>query len=279
MIIFVLAIYGLCLGSFVNALVWRIYEQEKSLKKGKSDTSFKHRLSISKGRSMCPRCKHGLSALDLIPVISWLSLGGKCRYCKQPISIQYPIIEVLTAVLFVLSYVYWPNHFSMGEIAQFVCWLVILVGFIALAIYDAKWMLLPNRIIHPLWAVAALTVLIRIASSDKPFTTTVTSLLAVAVGGGVFMALFYISNGKWIGYGDVRLGWIIGAVVASPGLSLMVIFVASFLGCVFALPAVISKKLKGSSEIPFGPFLIVATVVVKLFGIVLLHEYIQLVTS
>src|SRR3954465_436221 len=105
MIIAVLVVLGLCLGSFVNALVWRLHEQEE----GGSKKAAAKKLSIIKGRSMCPHCKHALKPIDLIPVISWLSLRGKCRYCSKPISIQYPIVELSTALLFVVSYIWWPE--------------------------------------------------------------------------------------------------------------------------------------------------------------------------
>src|SRR4051812_13278636 len=100
MIIAVLIVFGLCLGSFVNALVWRVHEQEAAKKPNK-------KLSVLNGRSMCPHCEHELAAKDLIPVLSWLSLGGKCRYCHKPISKQYPLVELLTALLVVGSYIWW----------------------------------------------------------------------------------------------------------------------------------------------------------------------------
>src|SRR5690606_2157613 len=111
MIIIFLAILGLCVGSFVNALVWRLRMQESSGKK-KSD----RKMSISRGRSMCPHCRHELSAVDLVPVFSWLFLGGKCRYCRKPISKQYPLVELVTSILFIASYVFWPD--AVGSTTQ-----------------------------------------------------------------------------------------------------------------------------------------------------------------
>ena len=101
-VIIILAWLGLCAGSFVNALVWRLHEQKRSKKADK-------KLSILNGRSMCVHCRHELTWYDLIPLFSWLLLRGKCRYCKKPISWQYPIVELATAAVFVLSYIFWPN--------------------------------------------------------------------------------------------------------------------------------------------------------------------------
>src|SRR5260221_566501 len=108
MTIVALILLGLTFGSFINALVWRLHKQnEDSAKEQKVPN-----LSIATGRSMCPNCYHELAAKDLIPVLSWLSLGGKCRYCRQPISWQYPLVELLTAGLFTVSYIYWPWAFT-----------------------------------------------------------------------------------------------------------------------------------------------------------------------
>ena len=102
MIIAVLAVLGLVFGSFVNAFAWRLHEQESLLEKKKKPSAKQlAKLSIVKGRSMCPECKHELAAKDLIPVFSWITLKGKCRYCGKPISWQYPAVELATALLFV----------------------------------------------------------------------------------------------------------------------------------------------------------------------------------
>ncbi|MEX2014368.1 MAG: prepilin peptidase, partial [Candidatus Saccharimonadales bacterium] len=114
-----LVLFGLSLGSFINALVWRLWQQENKKQKTKND----RRYSILKGRSICPHCKHILQAKDLIPVLSWVLLRGKCRYCNKPISAQYPLVEAGTAALFILSYVFWPAfqdlHFETVDIIGF----------------------------------------------------------------------------------------------------------------------------------------------------------------
>ena len=97
MIVLILFVFGLIFGSFVNAYVWR----------------FKKRKNWVSERSICPNCKHVLRAKDLVPVLSWLSLRGKCRYCKKPISAQYPAVELFTALLFALSYAFWPYSLTL----------------------------------------------------------------------------------------------------------------------------------------------------------------------
>lgn len=266
MIIAVLAVLGLCLGSFVNALVWRLSEQAKTKKPSKE-------LSILHGRSMCPQCRHTLKALDLLPLLSWLALRGKCRYCGQPISAQYPLVEAATALLFIGSYTWWPNPVHGVQVALLGLWLVILTGLMALVVYDLRWMLLPNRIMRPLSYLAVIYACLEVIAADKPGTALLNTVLAVAVGGGIFYILYQLSGGKWIGGGDVKLGWLLGLIAGTPGRSLLFIFIAAMLGSLVSLPLLAVKRLKRSSTIPFGPFLIVGVVVVQLFGHSILDWY------
>lgn len=271
MIILVLVALGLILGSFVNALVWRIHEQSKSKKVNKASSI---NLSITRGRSMCPHCKHALGVKDLVPIFSWILLRGKCRYCKKPISVQYPLVEASTALLFVASYIWWPDSLTgAANVLIFLLWLVLVVGFMALIIYDLKWYLLPNRIIYPLTVIALLQAALSVYVSNTPVATIIDMVLAVLIGGGIFYVLFQASKGKWIGGGDVRLGWLLGLVVATPAGSVLFIFIASLIGTLFSLPLLLSSKLKRTSVIPFGPFLIVGAIIVQLFGQSVINWY------
>lgn len=273
MIIAALLIVGLCMGSFVNALVWRLHEQAKTAKSKSADKAYIKRLSVSKGRSMCPHCKHELATKDLLPLVSWLSLRGRCRYCHKSIGIQYPIVELSTALLFVVSYIWWPSNFDNGQTVLLALWLAILVGLMALLVYDLRWYILPDRIVYPLGFLAAAYAVITIAVAHQPAMAALNEFLAVAVGGGLFYILFQVSDGKWIGGGDVKLGWVLGLVLATPGRAILMIFLASLLGSLASLPLLASKKLKKDSAIPFGPFLIVAAIIVQLFGHAILLWY------
>lgn len=275
MVIVILVVLGLCLGSFANALVWRLHGQATEMDKKKPNKGYLAQLSIAKGRSMCPNCKHPLATRDLIPVLSWLSLKGKCRYCKKAISIQYPIVELVTALLFVISYLWWPVTLSGAQISIFILWLMLVVGFMALIVYDLRWQLLPNRIIYTLGLIAAIQACISIFAANRPAIALLNVILAVIVGGGIFYVLFQVSGGKWIGGGDVKLGWLLGLVAGTPARSLLFIFLAALLGSLFSVPLLLTKRLNRTSKIPFGPFLIVALIVVQLFGASILHWYTQ----
>ena len=276
MIIAMLVVLGLCFGSFDNALVWRLRELSKPKKQRvASDTE----LSIAKGRSMCPDCQHTLAWYDLVPVLSWLSVAGKCRYCHKYISVQYPLVELATAGLFVLSYHYWPAPIEGSQLAVFVIWLALLVGLMALFLYDLRWLLLPNKLVYPITGLAIAFSFLGIASAVDPARAALNTFLAVVVGSGLFYVLFQVSDGKWIGGGDVKLGWIFGLVVASPLSSFLVIFIAALLGSIVSVPLLVTKRLKKTSVIPFGPFLIFATILVQLFGAAMLAWYQRLFLS
>jgi prepilin signal peptidase PulO-like enzyme (type II secretory pathway) len=265
MIQLILFLFGLTFGSFVNALVWRLHEQSK-VKKPRKD------LSITKGRSQCVNCGHTLSAVDLIPVLSWLSLGGKCRYCKKPISAQYPAVELLVASLFVLSYSFWPYAQDGLFVGAFISWLATVVVLLALLVYDARWMILPNRLVAIVSGLAtALIVFLGIAQSNPG----VVVIAAVSAGllFGLFYGLFQISKGRWIGGGDVKLAPALGLLAGTPAKAALLIFIASVVGTIITLPMLYSKKLKKNSQIPFGPLLIIAAVVVFLFGEALINWY------
>lgn len=267
MLVLIIFIFGLIFGSFVNALVWRVHKQSMAKHK-----KFKARYSISKGRSQCVNCGHRLAGADLIPVLSWLLLKGKCRYCKKPISREYPLVELLTASAFVISYTYWPYTFEALGIAAFITWLACLVILIALLAYDLKWMLLPNRLVALVTGFAAINVIILAINHHSPMAVVEATLGALLLT-GLFWGLFELSKGNWIGGGDVKLAVALGLLAGSPLKAVLLLFVASLIGTVVSLPLLATKKSDLKAKIPFGPFLIVATVVIYLFGSSLINWY------
>ncbi len=274
MIIVLLAILGLVFGSFVNALVWRLHEQDELAvkKKSKKNAERLQALSIMQGRSMCPHCGHELAAKDLVPLLSWLWLHGKCRYCAQPISWQYPLVELLMGVLFVMSYLVWPLSFYNVGLFQFVLWLVFLVGFVALAVYDLRWFLLPDRIVFPLAALACVQV-VATAVWLKSFTLLWQPALAAGIIFGLFWLLFQASKGAWIGGGDVKLAVVLGLLAATPLRAFLVIFFASLAGTLVSLPLIARGKQGMKLHIPFGPYLLFATAIVVLYGTPIANWY------
>lgn len=249
---------GFILGSFVNAYSWRVKKNEESRSKSA-------KYSIINGRSICPECERQLSALDLIPVFSWIYLRGECRYCKKPISPIYPIVELTTVVLFLFSLVYWPFGLSGSNLVLYVVWLLILTIFIALTIYDIKYLTLPNKMLYPLTALVIIYAISKLVIIKPGDDFLLNSALGFLVGGGIFYLIFQVSSGKWIGGGDVKLGAILGLLLGNGTEALIMIFIASVLGSLVSIPLLLSGKLKGNKLIPYGPFLIFSCFLLTLF--------------
>ena len=279
MIIFVLlAGLGIIFGSFVNALVWRLHEQagfggqrakgkgqRKHSKQALSSTLGPQDLSITRGRSMCPDCHHTLAAKDLIPVLSWFWLRGKCRYCHKPISWQYPAVELLTGLLFAGSYAAWPYSFHEAWLFTFIVWLACLVFFVALAVYDLRWFLLPDRLVRPLNVLVAVQTVV-VALWLHSVTALWQPVLAAAIIFGLFWVLYQASKGAWIGGGDVKLAPALGLLAATPFKTLLTIFFASLLGTLVSIPLLAQGKKGLKLHIPFGPYLLLATAIAVLYG-------------
>jgi leader peptidase (prepilin peptidase) / N-methyltransferase len=275
----IIGVLGLVAGSFVNAWVWRVFQQE-ALGKSKNANAQKSDLSVLRGRSQCPDCGQKLSAKDLVPILSWLALKGRCRYCQAPISRQYPLVELMVAAVFIVSWVYWPDAVNtFADWLQLGSWLVVFTGLAALLVYDLRWMLLPNRIVYPTLALAAAGRTLYIGVFEpQPLKAIGLWLASVAIASGFFWLLFQISRGRWIGYGDVRLGLITGTMLAKPELAGFMILLASVIGSLVILPLLLSGRKELSDKIPFGPFLIVGALISLLFGRSLIDWYQRLLT-
>lgn len=281
MVIIAIAVLGLCLGSFVNALVSRLNSQQELIdrrerlpanvsKKAAKALDVKLReASIAHGRSRCPRCQRELAVRDLVPVLSYLWLRGRCRYCHKPIP-DTPLVELLTPALFIISYLNWPYALQGPTLQKgqllFGFWLVFLVGFVTLARYDLKWFLLPDRVVFPLALLAVLQVLILTTVYGGGWQELLSAGWGVLIASGIFWLLFQVSGGRWIGGGDVKLGLVLGLIIGGPGRSVLMLFIASLLGTLVALPLLAIGKANRGSQLPFGPYLLAATIIVYLWG-------------
>lgn len=268
----VLSLLGVILGSFVNALTWRLHEQAQLARAGKKTAASKAKkhlnakeLSVVHGRSMCPSCYHTLAAVDLVPVLSWLWLRGRCRYCKESISWQYPVVELLTGILFAWSFAAWDRPLHGVVVFQLACWLALLIGFVALAVYDVHWFLLPDKLVLPVTVLAALDVLV-VALWRQSWSALYMPLLGGFVIFGLFWTLFQVSKGGWIGGGDVKLAVALGLLAGTPFRALTVIFFASLIGTVASIPLLMRGRKGLQARLPFGPCLLLATVIVVLHG-------------
>jgi prepilin signal peptidase PulO-like enzyme (type II secretory pathway) len=265
-------VFGLLIGSFINAVVWRLHQQSRQTKPELESQG----LSITKGHSMCPHCRHELAPIDLIPVLSWIWLKGRCRYCGQPISIQYPLVEVLTGGLYGASYILIQPSGALGWL-EFGFWLYLLTSLIILAVYDIKWMLLPDVVLLPAVAVTGAYRLIQ-AIMGAPVNVWLFPVLAAFLAGGVFYALAAVSQGKWMGGGDIKLVFLMGIILGLQKTALALLL-AFNMAAVVSLCLIAVKALRHQERprlIPFGPFLAAATGIAYLYGAPIINWYIKI---
>lgn len=278
-----LILVGLCLGSFAGAMVWRLRARQLVRDKADGDhvdhNEYIHlkkltKSSLSDDRSQCLHCSYTLKWYDLIPVISWLYLRGRCRKCHVPIGFMEPLIELGVASFFVLSYAFWPYPLDNGlEIARLVLWLIAGVGLAILFVYDIKWFLLPDQVNFAIVGVGAISALLVILGSHDKLGTLLGIVGSMLILSGLYWALYKISQGKWIGFGDIKLGLGLALLLADWKLAFITLFAANLIGCLIVLPAMIMGKLKRDSHVPFGPLLIVGFVIAGFVGVYLSDLY------
>ncbi len=250
-------ILGLLVGSFLNVVVRRLHRQE----------------SFIRGFSKCLFCGHRLPARDLVPVWSYLSLGGRCRYCRRPFSILYLWIELLTGIVFTLI---WIDILPDGNgsaltlllFIKILVWWILASFLIIIFLYDWKYYLILDKVVLP---AAILAFLANLFFGQSPLNL----LLGAVVGGGFFLAQFLISRGRWIGGGDIHLGVLMGLILGWPQI-LTALFVSYLLGSVVSVFLLLLQVKKWRDKIPFGTFLSLGTLVAMLYGQSLLDWYLNL---
>lgn len=265
-VIIALGLLGLCLGSFAGATMWRLRARQLVEDKADGEKVDKKEFtklrpltesSFTKDRSRCLHCGHTLAWYDLLPLISWVSTGGKCRYCGRFIGWFEPVVELATAIIFIVAYLYWPySLFSAYDIAVFILWLISSVMLVILFAYDLRWFLLPNRVIFPLIFIAGMVAVLRLYSMGDILSGILTLAGAVGILSGLYLLLWVVSKGKWIGFGDIKLGLALALLLGDWGLAFIALFAANLIGVIIVIPGLLSGKLTRSTHVPFGPLLI-----------------------
>lgn len=250
---------GLLFGSFCAALIYR-------LRAG---------VSIAKGRSMCPNCRTQLAWYHNIPIGSFVFSRGKCASCKKPISWRYPLIELFFGVL--VGFVFWfhqstltNNPLLFRDIA-----IICILGFIFL--YDLLYQEIWD---FSTWHVAGALFVFHLVSPflfpaiTVPFVGSM--LIGSLIAGGFFAAQFFVSGGRWIGQGDIGLGVLMGVLLGWEK-TLAALFFAYIIGALVGVTLLLTKRKSAGSEIAFGTFLSVATVVMLFYGDMLIDWYLLLI--
>lgn len=254
-------IFGALIGSFLNVVVLRLPGGEKLT-----------------GRSHCPNCGHQLAPLELVPMLSYLFLRGKCRKCRKAISPRYFIIELITGLLFALSAWLMPVDNWFDGLMLFRAVFIISVLIIVFVI-DLEHFLIFDQVVFPcLFFLSALNLL-----SDLVFGHKLTSLNSFLAGGvaaglvlwGGFYLLWFFSRGRALGFGDVKLVLFLAMALGWP-LSFVGLFVSIILGGAVSLGLLLGQKKQLKSRVPFGTFLAVGWVIALFYGHPLLVWYLAL---
>lgn len=246
-------ILGLLIGSFLNVLIIRLPEKQTWW---------------GKARSMCRRCLKKLYLRDLIPVFSFIKLHGRCRFCQEKISWQYPIIEIITALLFVLAFHY--NAFiSFHDYVSLLRDFIFLAVLIVVFVIDLKHLLIIDRLIYVMMPIAFF---LNWFIADWNISVALNMLLAAGAGFLFYWFQYYFSRGRWVGDGDMWLTALLGLMLGTSGL-LFTIFGAYIVGGVIATILLLTKKRQVGAQLPMGAFLTPMAVLMILWGDLIWNGY------
>ena len=278
-------IFGLMVGSFLNVVIHRLpkmmenaeslyFQQRQDLAAGLTEGEIlakpqPTKYTIVTPRSACPKCGHNISALENIPVISYLMLGGKCKGCKTGISLRYPLIEALTGVL--IGAVGYKYGYSYASLFAF----ILVFALIALTFIDLDTQLLPDDITLPLLWLGLISNF-NGGNGNVGFTDLKSAVLGAIFGylilWSVYWAFKLVTGKEGMGYGDFKLLAAIGAWFGWQMLP-AVILLSSVVGAVIGIGLIVFKGKGGGTAIPFGPFLALGGIAALFFGAQLMQFY------
>lgn len=280
-----LFLIGAIFGSYAVATVWRLRSRELSTARSADLSTADQKehqqlikraqldkVTIATDHSRCLHCQHRLTWFDLIPIISWLSLRGHCRYCNKSIGWTEFLTEVVLGGLFAMSYVVYQ-----GNWLELVIWLALLMVLTILFIYDAKWQLLPTKI---LWVAIGLAMMLAVVNVTNQLQAGVDFKIliihylgAVSLLSGLYWLLAMISRESWVGMGDAYVGAVVALVLGNFWLASVALFLANLSGCILvAIKAILSKKSIRRMRIAFGPMFIGALMVVYFLKAVIFQK-------
>ena len=244
----VFLIIGLIFGSFLNVLIFRFPDFK--------DLFF--------GRSKCQNCKKEIVFFDLIPILSFIFLVGRCRFCRKRISFIYPLVEASTGVLFLLLYLHFGLSYSL------ILYLALASISILIFVYDIKYLEIPEFFSWLLLIVAILS------AAMAPNFSISNFLFGGLIGGGVLGILVGISDERWMGSGDIKIGLAFGLLLGLEK-SILFLFLSFVVGAFFGVILLAIKRGKAKHEIAFAPFLIIAAFLAILWGEELVNFYLKFV--
>jgi leader peptidase (prepilin peptidase)/N-methyltransferase len=248
---FLIFVFGICIGSFLNVCIYRLPESK----------------SIVHPRSMCPRCGTLIASYDNIPILSYMVLRGKCRYCGARISFRYPLIEFISGIFPVGVFM------KYGLSVEALIYYTFIATLLVITFIDIDHQIIPDVISLP-----GIPIFFA-ASFALPDITLVESILGVLIGGGslwIVAQLYYVLTRKeGMGGGDIKLLAMMGAIIGWKGV-LFTIFVASAIGTVVGILVMLKTRTSMKLKVPFGPFLAIGAIAYIFLGPQLMAWYFNL---
>ena len=277
----ILFIFGLAIGSFLNVVSLRYQPRQKLLD-----------LKIINGRSRCPHCSKELRWFELAPILSYIIQKGRCRSCGRRISFQYPLVELLSGLIFVfIPLVFFNDNFQSFNllIFQSVVWILIFTIFLLLSIIDYYHSIIPDSINLLLAALGVVLIFIHnlyfmlhnsfLGHYALLFgfqeNIWINRFFAAAISMIFIAAVIILSRGRGMGWGDFKLVGALGLIYGWPDI-LRILFLAFVIGAVFVTPLLLKKRKTIKDAVPFGPFLVIASVLVFFLGYQIIDGYFKL---
>lgn len=244
-------LFGLAVGSFLNVVIYRVPRKE----------------SVVTPRSRCPSCETQLSALDNVPLVSWLVLRGRCRTCRTPISARYPLVELLTGVAFAVMAA------RLGAVAALPAFLVFTAALIAVSAIDLEHFIIPNAVVYPTLSICV-PLLVGAAAVDHRWLPLARAAAGAGIAFGLLLLIHLISP-RGMGFGDVRLAAVLGLFLGWLGLGHVFVglFLAFLLASAVGIGLLATKRRTRKDPVPFGPFLAAGAYLAVLVGHTLLRWY------
>ncbi len=256
----IIFVFGAVIGSFLNVLIYRLPIG----------------MDFKKGSSICPNCNHKLNWKDLFPLFSWIFLGGKCRYCKVPISKQYPIVEALNGITYVLSYIFLCGGNAIeGLNLKLVGYMIVMSALIVVSWIDFKHQIIPDS----LWIAILVGGVIIVADSLLTGEFSKAWIISRVIGffavSGLFLLIGVLSGGRAMGGGDVKLMAAVGFVLGWKAV-IIALFMSAVLGVLFSVVRRIFVKTEMKGVIPFGPFLAMGSATCAFVGEPIFNAYLNM---
>lgn len=233
-------------------------------------------MSFNKGRSICVSCRHELYFKDLFPLLSWLFLLGKCRYCKAKISARYPIVEALNGVLYVLIYLFIAGGggFSGFSIALF-GWFAAVSALIVLSFVDLEHQIIPDSMWITIFIGGVLVFIDDVIKNGFELRGLLSRVIGIFAVGGLFFLIGAVSGGRAMGGGDVKLMAAAGFLLGWK-LIILSLFFGAFAGVLYSIVSKLVKKTKMRGVVPFGPFLSIGIVLSMFIGDMVIKAYLSI---